>query len=147
MHTTLQQCQDALEAAQDQAQGLVRTLAATLAHMYPHAAYLVLRREPRSGELHLDSLRTASGAQGVCGDLDTLLELTDPELRTAGAGPIRATLRPCSRSSATSTVSAPRSAGSPTRHRSMPTRTRTRRPCCASWSTPTRPSPRATTGK
>ncbi|MFJ5142664.1 hypothetical protein [Streptomyces sp. NPDC088707] len=86
MHTTIQQCQDALEAAQDQAQGLARTLAATLAHMYPHAAYLVLRREPRSGELHLDSLRTTSGAQGVCGDLDTLPELTDPELRTAWGG-------------------------------------------------------------
>ncbi|MFE4206141.1 hypothetical protein ACFRSX_32515 [Streptomyces goshikiensis] len=86
MHTALQDCQDALEAAQDQAQGLARTLAATLAHMYPHAAYLVLRRDPRSGELHLDSLRTAGGAQGVCGDLDTLPELTDPELRTAWGG-------------------------------------------------------------
>ncbi|WP_052499866.1 hypothetical protein [Streptomyces vietnamensis] len=86
MHTTLQQCQDALEAAQDQAQGLARTLAATLAHMYPHAAYLVLRRDPHSGDLHLDSLRTAGGAQGVCGDLDMLPELTDPELRTAWGG-------------------------------------------------------------
>ncbi|MFJ3817832.1 hypothetical protein [Streptomyces sp. NPDC090056] len=86
MHTTLQDCQDALETARAQAQGLTHTLAATLAHMYPHAAYLVLRRDPRSGELHLDSLRTASGAQGVCGDLDTLPELTDPELRTAWGG-------------------------------------------------------------
>ncbi|MGW2304473.1 hypothetical protein [Streptomyces sp. NPDC001809] len=86
MHTTRQQYQDAVEVAQDQAQGLARTLAATLAHMYPHAAYLVLRRDPRSGALHLDSLRTASGAQGICGDLDTLPELTDHELRTAWGG-------------------------------------------------------------
>ncbi|MFD3728844.1 hypothetical protein [Streptomyces sp. NPDC058671] len=86
MHTTLQDCQDALENARAQAQGLTHTLAATLAHMYPHAAYLVLRRDPRSGELQLDSLRTAGGAQGVCGDLDTLPELTDPELRTAWGG-------------------------------------------------------------
>ncbi|MGO4459863.1 hypothetical protein AB4039_21580 [Streptomyces sp. M-16] len=86
MHTNLQDCQDALETARAQAQGLTHTLAATLAHMYPHAAYLVLRRDPRSGELHLDSLRTAGGAQGVCGDLDTLPELTDPELRTAWGG-------------------------------------------------------------
>ncbi|MEU2391980.1 hypothetical protein [Streptomyces sp. NPDC007369] len=84
MHTTLQECQNALEAAQGQAQGLTRTLAATLAHMYPHAAYLVLRRDPRSGELHLDSLRTAGGGtQCVFDDGALLPELTDPELRTA----------------------------------------------------------------
>lgn len=58
MHTTPQECQDALDTARAQAQGLTHTLTATLAHMYPHAAYLVLRRDPRSGELHLDSLRT-----------------------------------------------------------------------------------------
>ncbi|MEV7581571.1 hypothetical protein [Streptomyces erythrochromogenes] len=84
MHTTLQDCQNALEAAQDQAQGLTRTLAATLADMDPNAAYLVLRRDPRSGELHLDSLRTAGGGtQCDFDDVDTLPELTDPELRTA----------------------------------------------------------------
>ncbi|MFD3543152.1 hypothetical protein ACFWUQ_27155 [Streptomyces sp. NPDC058662] len=84
MHTTLQQCQDALEAAQDQAQGLTRTLTATLAHMHPHAAYLVLRRDARSGELHLDSLRTAAGGtQCDFDDLARLPEVTNPELRTA----------------------------------------------------------------
>ncbi|KPI30559.1 hypothetical protein OV450_7219 [Actinobacteria bacterium OV450] len=84
MHTTLQECQDALKAAQAQAQGLTHTLAATLAHMYPHAAYLVLRRDPRSGELHLDSLRTAGGGtQRSFVERDLLPELTDPVLRTA----------------------------------------------------------------
>ncbi|MFE6461980.1 hypothetical protein ACFVP0_31550 [Streptomyces cinereoruber] len=81
MHTTLQDCQDALDAARTQAQGLTRTLVATLAHMYPHAAYLVLRRDPRSGELHLDSLRTASGrTQHSFAGEDPLPELTDPVL-------------------------------------------------------------------
>ncbi|MFE6714032.1 hypothetical protein [Streptomyces sp. NPDC057695] len=85
MHTTLQDCQDALKAAQDQAQGLTRTLTATLADMDPHAAYLVLRRDPRSGELHLDSLRTAGGGTQCVFDfgVDTLPELADPELRAA----------------------------------------------------------------
>lgn len=84
MHTTLQESQDALEAARAQAQGLTHTLAATLAHMYPHAAYLVLRRDPRSGELHLDSLRTAGGGtQCSLGERDPLPELTDPVLREA----------------------------------------------------------------
>ncbi|MFD9084811.1 hypothetical protein [Streptomyces erythrochromogenes] len=86
MHTTLQDCQDALETAQDQAQGLTRTLTATLADMDPNAAYLVLRRDPHSGELHLDSLRTAGGGTQCVfdfDDVDTLPEVTDPELRTA----------------------------------------------------------------
>ncbi|MFE5715790.1 hypothetical protein ACFQ7J_33840 [Streptomyces sp. NPDC056501] len=84
MHTALQECQGALETARDQAQGTTHTLAATLAHMYPHAAYLVLRRDTRSGELHLDSLRTAGGGtQLAFGDCDLLPELADPELRTA----------------------------------------------------------------
>ncbi|MFJ4879896.1 hypothetical protein ACIP93_32480 [Streptomyces sp. NPDC088745] len=84
MHTTLQGCQDALQTARAQAQGMTHTLAATLAHMYPHAAYLVLRRDPRSGDLHLDSLRTASGGiQCVFADWDLLPELTDAELCAA----------------------------------------------------------------
>lgn len=85
MHTALQECQSALEAARAQAQGLTCTLAATLAHMYPHAAYLVLRRHPKSGELHLDSLRTASG--GIQHSFDEsaehLPDLADPVLRSA----------------------------------------------------------------
>ncbi|WP_331735424.1 hypothetical protein OG590_40425 (plasmid) [Streptomyces goshikiensis] len=84
MHTTPQECQDALDTARAQAQGLTHTLTATLAHMYPHAAYLVLRRDPRSGELHLDSLRTAGGGtQCSFGERDLLPELADPVLRTA----------------------------------------------------------------
>ncbi|MFB7178484.1 hypothetical protein ACFCYI_12335 [Streptomyces sp. NPDC056257] len=84
MHTTFQECQDALDAARAQAQGLIHTLAATLAHMDRHAAYLVLRRDSRSGELHLDSLRTAGGGT-LCSfdERDLLPELTDPLLRAA----------------------------------------------------------------
>ncbi|WP_331732007.1 hypothetical protein OG592_40995 (plasmid) [Streptomyces avidinii] len=148
MHTTLQECQDALDAARAQARGLTHTLAATLALMYPHAAYLVLRRDPRSGELHLDSLRTAGGGT-LCsfGELDLLPELTDPVLRMAwGQTDLRdpqallQLLRELDRLG-------PRSEGSPTPRRNRPTRTRAPRRCCASWSTSTRPSRRATTGK
>ncbi|MFD9047763.1 hypothetical protein [Streptomyces zaomyceticus] len=85
MHTTIQECQNALEATRAEVHGLTRTIAATLAHMYPHAAYLVLRREPHSGELHLDSLRTASGCiQHTFGQRpEQLPELEDPELQRA----------------------------------------------------------------
>ncbi len=52
--------------------------------MYPHAAYLVLRRDPRSGELHLDSLRTAGGGtQRTFAEWDLMPELTNPVLRAA----------------------------------------------------------------
>ncbi|MFD9367923.1 hypothetical protein ACFWA6_09465 [Streptomyces sp. NPDC060020] len=87
-----------------QAQGLIHTLAATLAHMDRHAAYLVLRRDSRSGELHLDSLRTAGG-RTLCSfdERDLLPELTDPSLRAAWGRPTRATRRPCSSSFVTST--------------------------------------------
>ncbi|MGY3341128.1 hypothetical protein ACVW0K_007321 [Streptomyces filamentosus] len=84
MYTTPQKCHIALVAAQDQARGMARTLAATLADMDPYAAYLVLRRHPFGG-IALDSLRTASGAvRHTFEDPDqTLPELTDPELRAA----------------------------------------------------------------
>ncbi|MFE5795788.1 hypothetical protein ACFQ8C_24885 [Streptomyces sp. NPDC056503] len=85
MYTTPQDCHSALETARAQARGLTRTLTATLAHMYPHAAYLVLSRCPDSGELHLDSLRTASGGQqhSFGESPDRLPDLTDPALRSA----------------------------------------------------------------
>ncbi|MFE3121852.1 hypothetical protein ACFXHD_00335 [Streptomyces hydrogenans] len=85
MYTAPQGCQNALETARAQAPGLTRTLVATLAHMAPHAAYLVLRRHPETGHLHLDSLRTVSGCfqHSFDGAAEDLPELTDPALRAA----------------------------------------------------------------
>ncbi|MGY3341135.1 hypothetical protein ACVW0K_007328 [Streptomyces filamentosus] len=85
MHTTPQECRSALAHARAQARGLASTIAATLADMYPHTAYLVLSRCPDHHGLDLDSIRTASGA--VLHMFEDLTEqlpvLTDPALHAA----------------------------------------------------------------
>ncbi|MFC9260808.1 hypothetical protein ACFRFJ_38490 [Streptomyces hydrogenans] len=85
MHTTPQECRSALETARAHARGMADTLVATLAHMYPHAAYLTLNRCPDSRDLHLDSIRTTSGAilYTFENPADRLPGLTDPELLAA----------------------------------------------------------------